>query len=1139
MTPERIERYRITQEISKNSQSTTYLAENEKNKQIVQLRLYPSGYFQSDEMRQTFELRGAILNRVSHSALIPVHQYGQYGDQPYIVSPVMEGGSLAEMLITHGRYKAEDIAPIVERIAEALDALHAQKAIHGKISPESVWFSADGAAYLGDFTMPAQPPDPLSDLSWHSPEFLKDGALHRQSDIYSLTVLVYKMLTGVTPFVGKTSSEISHLLLHGQIPSVGQIVQDNVEEIDQLFKIGMDYIYTNRPIFASEWVSRFKNVFRISTAVDQVATAIHGDLKDRSTKYNIIAESETSFDYEDHPDWMHLFNDPVKGVVQNGSSANVDRSKKFFPDVESNMTKVGSIETLDPTIVQAETGEANFDDTQIYEQPFEIEPAEEESNSLIGQYLTRRQMSGLFLAMAGMISLFALVAITLFILAVLRVSGREEPIDPPAAIVGNQPAEGIEISPDEPETDLNAEAEAAVDTTQAGDETTFDGNLEPAGLFVDIPNADKKDETDMFVWEFFPPSIDFLRRSRSEEFTLEEAGWYMYSNANKIRDVERIGNVIYAASGAGMTVWNLDSGEATRLTSYDGLAGNDINEIKYCDFVEPKLVVATESGISLLDPATLTGEIYDVAGRQLIKNQVKSIDCATTEEGPMLYVGYFNDGLTTHNLDTNKRDRIDRSDGLPTDSVEQILVVNGVIWINTGTALVQYDIETTESIFFSKGEGTLPAQNISEMAWDQAGTGLIWMSTNDGLMVGNSRGEFTLYTDENTNLPRGLGKSIAIDTQGIVWYGTSFGSMCAFSPQALNCDTIFRHPTNEFELESAITTIDVVDGFLVYGHRNDGVWIGSFIDRTSTDQPYAVKEWFPLILEDQFPTNEITALAAADGFVWIGTRRGLYKAPEGDLTGANWEYLDSENSEIPANWVTTLYPDPEGGMWVGTFRGAVYLGSVWLQDPIMVDQQIRAIVRDDVNNNIWLGTDTGVFQYNGRSVAEMRDLPTLSVRSLAWFGDDLYIGTEDGRVGVLTGGVFNAFDRTNSPLATDPVTAIAMGPNGSIYVGNGDDLYLINQARTLIPVPQVRGFYISDVLYQDRSNETLVATTSNSLYYYDSIDWTKITVRDGMATDRISDIVVDSLGTYWFASESLNEQGGGLVRYVPYPEDTQ
>lgn len=1127
MTPERIERYKITQELNKTPRSTIYLAENEKNSQMVQLRLYPSNFFKSDEARELFESRGAILNRVSHPALIPVHQYGQYGDQPYVVSPVMEGGSLADTLITHGRYKPEDIAPIVERVAEALDALHAQKAIHGKISPESVWFSADGTAYLGEFTMPAQPPDPLSDLSWHSPEFLKDGSLHRQSDIYSLTVLVYKMLTGVTPFVGKTASEISHLLLHNQIPTVGQGVTENVKGADKLFMIGMDYIHTNRPIFASEWVSRFKNIFKISTSVDQIATAIHGDLKDRDTKYNIIAESETSFDFQEHPEWMHVFDDQEKVVPYDDLDVTEDELLST-----SNLADTLEGSPYDPDTLDLGPDEENIDDTQIFNKPDIDEP--EESTTFFLQYLTRRQMSGVFWALAGLISLFGVIAITLFVMAIFRSSGNNVETDNSATAVVESVTDDTTTNEDGqslPTSEGDSQAAAADDDPAV--------NPEPAGLFINIPNADKKEDSSMFVWESFPPSVNFLRRSRSETFTLEEAGWYMYSNANKIRDVERIGNIIYAASGAGMTVWNLDSGEATRLTSYDGLVGNDINEIKYCDFAEPKLVVATESGISLLDPVTLTGEIYDVVGRQLIKNQVRSIDCATTAEGPMLYVGYFNDGLTTHNLDTNKRDRIDRSDGLPTDSVEQILVVNGVIWINTGTALVQHNIETKENILFSKGEGSLPAQNISEMVWDQDGTGLVWMATNDGLMVGNSRGEFTLYTDENTNLPRGLGKSVAIDELGTVWYGTSFGSMCAFSPQALNCDNIFRHPTDEFELESAITTIDVVDDFLIYGHRNDGVWVGTFTDRNSSDQPYAVKEWLPLILENQFPTNEITALAAADGFVWIGTRRGLYKAPEGDLTGKNWEYLDTGNSDIPANWVTTLYPDPEGGVWVGTFRGAVYFGSVWLQEPIMIDQQIRAIVRDNLNNNVWLGTDAGVFQYNGRSVAEMRDLPTLSVRSLAWIGDDLYIGTENGRVGILTGGVFNTFDRNNSPLAPDPVTAIEEGPNGSIYVGNGDDLYLINQARTLIPVPEVRGFYISDILYQDRSNETLVATTSNSLYYYDSIDWTKVTVRNGMATDRVSDIVVDGLGTYWFASESLNAQGGGLVRYVPYPEDGQ
>ncbi|MEM8858817.1 MAG: protein kinase, partial [Chloroflexota bacterium] len=917
MTPERIERYRITQELTKDSQSTIYLAENEKNQQMVHLRLFPHGYFNTDGVRQDFEMRGSILNRVNHPALIPVHQYGQYGDQPYIVSPVMEGGSLAESMRTHGRYKPEEIAPIAERVAVALDVLH-KHAVHGKITPESIWLSVDGIAYLGNFTMPAQKPDPLSDMSWYSPEFLKDGQLYRQSDIYSLTVLVYKMLTGVTPFVGKTLSEINHLLLHNQIPSVGDFIDSDVSEVDALFNIGMDYIHSNRPIFASEWVSRFKNVFRISTAVDQIATAIHDELKDRSTKYNIIAESETSLDYENSPDWMFVFDSHSGPKNKNGSGEfSEGKNPKFFPEAESNLTKHGAIPVIeDPQQTQV-IEEENIADTQIFPEPSEKKQDSQGLNQGLNRYLTRRQLRGVFWTLIGLVSLFAIVAGVLFTFAILRVSSPEDPVSESTAIVEQESTAEVV----DPEGETPEEEVPPVEEVESAEEPVTEPETD--GLFTNIPNVTIEEGASQYTWEAFPPSVEFLRRSRSEGFTLEEAGWYMYSNANKIRDVARIGNVIYAASGAGMTVWNLDSGQATRLTSYDGLVGNDINQIKYCDFAEPKLVVASESGISLLDPETLTGEIYDVAGRQLIKNQVKSIDCAVTEEGSMLYVGYLNDGMTTHNLDTNKRDRIDRSDGLPTDSVEQILLVNNVIWVNTGTGLVQFDLNTKESVLLSKGEGTLPVQNISEMALDPMRTGLVWMSTNDGLMVGNRQGEFTLYTDENSNLPRGLGKSVAVDAEGVVWYGTSFGSTCAFDPEAGSCDKIFRHPTDEFELESAITSIDVVDGYFIYGHRNDGVWVGTFMDRSSSDNPYAIREWLPLILQNQFPTNEVTALAVADGYVWIGTRRGLYKAPEEDLTGESWEYLDTENSDIPANWVTTLYPDPEGGIWVGTFRGAV------------------------------------------------------------------------------------------------------------------------------------------------------------------------------------------------------------------------
>ena len=1126
MTPERIERYRLIREVSQEKFATVFEAQNEKNSQLVHLRLYPDHFFTGEVMQAEFESRGAVLNRVSNPAILPVYQYGSYGARPYIVSPVMEGGSLDEMLVVRTKMQPAEIVPIAERIGSALDALHAQKTVHGNITPDAVWFNTEGVAYLGGFVMPTPPPNQMSDLSWYSPEYLKDKEVVRQSDIYSLTVLLYRMVTGATPFVGKTSSEISHLLLQNEIPSVGNYIDENVEEIDLFFRMGMDYVHVNRPIFASELVNRFKYIFRISTPVDQTATQAHDETKDRSTRFNIISKSVLSADFHKIPTWMFTFGAHKVGVrrpkpVAKNHFSEDPHKTKIVVQESTQSTAIGDLAVIDPA-------DAELQDTNIFHanpqanqaggsqsQPEVImEPAQTSSN------FVRNRASMIAKTLIGLISLLVLGALVLFAIAIFNV-----------------------MRPDAPEAELTPIAEAVpvasieAEATEApvAEETIDDPN---AGLIVDIPAGDPSLlEPTSFAWESLPPSSTFLRRSRSTGFSLEEAGWYMYSNANTIRDVVRVGDVIYAASGAGLTVWDLGAGNATRLTSYDGLVGNDINQIVYCELPEPKLVIASESGVGILDLETLENEIFDVVGRQLINNQVSSVDCETDDEGAKLYVGYANDGFTIHNLDTGKRDRIDRSDGLPTDAVDQLLLVDQVVWINTGSSLLHFDQRTGNTQVFSKAEETLPSQNISEMAWDAEGTGLVWMATNDGLIAGNSRGEFTLYTDENTNLPRGLGESVSVDSEGRVWYGTGFGNICGFSLTLLSCEKIYRHPTGEFQLEGAITAIDVSDGKLVYGHRRDGVRLGNFAEDTGSEEALEIVSWQPLIVPNQFPINEVTALAEADGFVWIGTRKGIYKAPIDDFTGENWEFLDSQNSLLPANWVTELFADPEGGVWVGTFRGAIYFGSAWLQDPIMVDQQIRTIVRDGRESNIWIGTDKGLFQYDGRAVAEMRDLPTINVRTLRWVNDDLFIGLEDGRIGVLTGGVFNLLDRRNSSLSTDPVSVIEIGPNGTLYVGNGDDLFVLNEARTLVPIPQVRGYYISDVLFQERTSETVVSTTSNSLFYYDTIDWQQITVRDGLPTERILDMVVDSRGTLWLAGQSLNEEGGGLVRYIPFPAE--
>lgn len=1138
MTSLKIERFQIIQEIFQERYATVFEALNTENKQSVHLHLYPENYLINDKLQIAFNKRRESSANLNHPGLIPIYHSGRIWEQTYAVYPVMGGGSLTQLLRNEGSLPPDQIVPIAQRIASALDALHLQQIVHGNLTTEAVWFNADEVAYLGGYLLPPPEPENIEDLSPFSPEYLEDRPLKRQSDIYSLSILLYKMLTGKSLFDGLSAEEIKNRLLAGEIPSVGEFRADNVRELDRFFRLGLEYNLNNRPLFASELVLRFKNIFRFSPVEDQGDTAIHDQFNEKSTQVNVNSDSEYSPDFASTPDWMFVYEKETVSKQQD-----VYETSRFDIPFDLGDYNASNHPTNHGPDKRTISGD-DLDQTNIYHKP---EPNLPESgntsifNTLVGKKLPpagtpapsqeapvpnavkSRSTSWATLGMIGLVIFVFFVGIILFGLSVYNVVRQTDP-EP------NLENEGVvetDAAAPLPEEQIAEEIIVESDPVEAEDNSVIN---------VPVFDLNQADGT-VYVAEQAPISTTFLRRSRTAEFSEEQAGWHLYSNGNKIRDVIQVDNKIYAASGSGLTIWDLDANSGDHLTNYDGLVGNDINQIVYCEIPDPTLLVASESGLGIHNLITGDIEIFDVGGRQLISNQVSTAACSFDGKTAKLYVGYTNDGLTIHDLNENERDRIDRSDGLPTDAVHQILLIDEKIWINTGNSILVFDESNGITQAYSKSDNSLPAQTISEMVWDSENSGLVWMATNEGLLAANPAGGFTLYTAENTNLPRGLGTSVGVDPKGNVWFGTGFGNVCVFDITTLSCVATFNHPQDTFEIENAITSIDVSDGRLIYGHQNDGVWVGNFVDNSIETANYKTDEWFPLYLPNQFPTNEITALSEADGFVWVGTRRGLYKAPLDDLSGENWEYLDASNSPLPANWITSLFPDPDGGMWIGTFKGAVYLGSVWLQDPILLDQQIRAISKDPRENNIWLGTERGVFLYDGRAVSELKDLPTVNVRTMLWSGDDLYIGLEDGRVGVLSGGVFNLFDRNNSPLSADPVTVIKPGANDTLFIGNGDDLYILNQARTMVQVPEVNGFYVSDVIYREQTKETLVSTTGNSLFYYDSIDWQKVTVRDGLPTDRIGNLLVDSLGTIWFAGQSTNDQGGGLARYIPFPAE--
>jgi serine/threonine-protein kinase len=164
-----------------------------------------------------FLREAAIVQRLSHPHILRVLAVGLVQGMPYVVTPYLPGGTLASAL-RHGPLPLPETARFLAEIAAALDYAHSQGIVHGDVQPAHVLLDDSGASYLGDFGM-ARLVHPASGAAWAggviigtppymAPEHAQGAVVGPAADIFSLSVLLYQVVTGVLPFTGRLPVDI-------------------------------------------------------------------------------------------------------------------------------------------------------------------------------------------------------------------------------------------------------------------------------------------------------------------------------------------------------------------------------------------------------------------------------------------------------------------------------------------------------------------------------------------------------------------------------------------------------------------------------------------------------------------------------------------------------------------------------------------------------------------------------------------------------------------------------------------------------------------------------------------------------------------------------------------------------------------
>ncbi|MES2823638.1 MAG: bifunctional serine/threonine-protein kinase/formylglycine-generating enzyme family protein [Pseudomonadota bacterium] len=223
----KISGYRIIRKINHGGMSTVYLAIQISVGRVVALKVMNPGLTIDPTFNERFQREATIVGQLSHPNIISIYDIGREENLNYIAMDYLPGGSVHDKMIEG--ITADEALRVTKDIANALDHAHERGYIHRDIKPENILFRLDNSAILTDFGV-AKGMIGVSRMThvgtvvgtpqYMSPEQARGQIVDARSDLYSLGVLFYEMLTGSLPYPGEDSVTIVLKHISAAIPKL-------------------------------------------------------------------------------------------------------------------------------------------------------------------------------------------------------------------------------------------------------------------------------------------------------------------------------------------------------------------------------------------------------------------------------------------------------------------------------------------------------------------------------------------------------------------------------------------------------------------------------------------------------------------------------------------------------------------------------------------------------------------------------------------------------------------------------------------------------------------------------------------------------------------------------------------------------
>lgn len=208
-------RYEIISAIGSGGMSYVYKAKDVTLKRLVAVKTLKEEYSSDPGIVAKFSREAEAAGGLSHPNVVSVYDVGEQSGTYYIVMELVEGFTLKKYIEKKGKLSQHDAVQVTMQVARGLNAAHEQGIIHRDVKPQNIMVSRDGKIKVTDFgiarinDMQASGADTLGSVHYISPEQARGGVCDERSDIYSLGITLYEMVTGRVPFEGGSTVEVA------------------------------------------------------------------------------------------------------------------------------------------------------------------------------------------------------------------------------------------------------------------------------------------------------------------------------------------------------------------------------------------------------------------------------------------------------------------------------------------------------------------------------------------------------------------------------------------------------------------------------------------------------------------------------------------------------------------------------------------------------------------------------------------------------------------------------------------------------------------------------------------------------------------------------------------------------------------